>query len=119
MTDPLEPVLEDLRQAPEIKAVQSQPQCLTSSLLNTVASVFELYGPRTTEAFLRAKRESADLSASRAIDALLVVVERLSRSEAVRRTPALGRLVIKTLRAVVSAGTRSPAHHVQKGASPR
>lgn len=99
MIDPIERLIEDIRQCPEVQSTH-----FSNNFLNAVGEVFERDGFGTTRIFLLEKRERQDLRHQSA--ALLKVIDLMTDHPEVRQRRALGRTIIKSLIAIKGLGTR-------------
>ncbi len=94
MNDPIEDVLNQLRQKPGV-----QKEHFSSNFLNTAGDVLEREGFATTRLFLQDKREQS--ATRRAAGVLLEeVLPVLESCDRIRQNRGIGRLIIKSLPAL-------------------
>lgn len=98
MTDPIERLIRDISQCPEVQRTR-----FSNNFLNSVGEVFERDGFGTTRTFLLEKRERQDLRPQ--AEAILKVLDLMGVHPEVRQRRAIGRTIIKTLIAIKGSGT--------------
>jgi hypothetical protein len=91
MNDPIAQVIDRIQKNPAI----AQAKRFTPNFLNNVGEVFEKYGFATTRQYLKDKA-NRDKLADQA-KAVLAALDCMEDCESIRRHPAIGRLLIKTL----------------------
>jgi len=95
MNDPIAQVIDRIQKNPAI----AQAKRFTPNFLNNVGEVFEKYGFTTTRQYLKDKAERSELTDQ--AKAVLAALDCMEDCESIRRHPAIGRLLIKTLNQIV------------------
>lgn len=96
MSDPIEAAIREIANSPLVR----ESKKLSSSFLNNVADVFEIYGFAVTKLYLQDRIGRGRESENQA-RILLAALNCLEKVEMVRRHRAIGRLIIKNLRQIV------------------
>ena len=115
MTDPIEPVIQRVKQCEAVQRAWSS-NALRSSFLNAVAEVFENHGFETARLYVLRKREQTGMRDQ--AEALLEVLQTMKPCEAIRQRRAIGATVIKTLDVLRPVGQRGPGGRNPGGTRP-
>lgn len=95
MNDPIAQVIDRIQKNQTIARARQ----LTPNFLNNVGEVFEKYGFTTTRQYLKDKANRGELADQ--ANAVLAALDCMEDCESIRRHPAIGRLLIKTLNQIV------------------
>lgn len=112
MDDPIQEVIESIKRQRTVRTALEY-DALTSSFLNNVGEVFEIYGFGTARVYLRDKRERNDLRQQ--ADAVLGAIDCMEPCPMIHKNRAIGRSIIKTLNSLEIDGLVRQRPNQQRG----
>jgi hypothetical protein len=97
--DNIDKLLQEIKQDRNITG-RRPPKGFNNTFLNKVGEIFETHGFGTTQVYLQGQ-EQRDREEARA---LLCLLDKFRRCPEIKRSPAIGRYIIKTLDTIIVGG---------------
>ncbi|MCC6546919.1 hypothetical protein IT570_07095 [Candidatus Sumerlaeota bacterium] len=118
--DPLESTLESLRNNKKLLESLGKEQPLSTKLLASLGQVYERHGFTAAHLFLADKKQRAESRDKEAFEQLDGALRTIHANAAVCKKPALGRMVLKSLRALAPQQDNHSSHsHTASGGNRR